>query len=66
MFDGSWLANIEQDSRLGNPAHEMGATHGTVSRWVRAHRRCLQETSGYARIIADITKRAIGITHRRT
>ena len=47
-------------------AIEMNATNGTVSRWIRAHRRCIQETADYARTSADIAKQAIAITHRRT
>jgi REP element-mobilizing transposase RayT len=47
-------------------ANGMGATNGTVSRWIRAHRRCVQETNDYARISADIAKQAIAITHGRT
>ena len=46
-------------------ANAMGATNGTVSRWIRAHRRCVQETMDYARISADIAKQAIARTHGR-
>jgi len=44
----------------------MNSTNGTVSRWIRAHRRCVQEAGDYACIGAEIAKEAIAITHRRT
>lgn len=43
-------------------AQEMDTTNGTVSRWVRASRRFIQEASDYARISAVIAQQALAKT----
>ena len=46
-------------------ASEMGVTNGTVSRWIRAHRKLVHQATEYSRITAAASKRAIEATHSR-
>ena len=51
--------------RCEQVARAMGVSNGTISRWIRVHRRCMNERDRYARTAAAVARLAIRRTHRR-
>ena len=51
--------------RCEQVARAMGVSNGTISRWIRVHRRCMKERDRYVRTAAAVARLAVRRTHQR-